>query len=532
VRAAILSLALLPRLALAEGAPAQLSAPPPPPRVAVAIPAPGPSGPAGDPFPAGAPAAVGGEQAPSAPAPEFIKGELSHLGQVDLALQNNRAGVRLGYEYLDGFDYLRVTPTVDLRLGGLRMGFGIPMRLEMCRGDVALAGCVDISRLSMKPYDHRWTFRSQDWRSPSDFARVIRYLGYGQKEANLFVQVTQENAATVGHGGVMRRYFAGADVARQRVSAEVDAYNDTGGFEAFVNDVVNPNLWTALAFVKPLSPFSEDPTARSLSLGVTWGADLRAPTALQPGATLVNAERPLDLYRTRAVQLWGVDAEVKVVKTESWDVKPYVEWARLQGAGSGLSLGVLTRASWGGKQALRVILEGRRFDADYLPSYFDTFYEIQKVQYVEGREDPTAAAAPTKWEAVSTRAGGPRMGYTLEATWSWVKAVSISAGLETATSPLVRSAYLHVEAPALSWLQFFATLHRRSFQGQSWFTAGAVDLPSTVFYSGARLRLLPILFVNGTASQTFSFDRALGRYQSVKGFWVDLELGWEWAPKE
>jgi len=531
MRASTLALAaaLLPRLALAEGAPDQ---PAPPAQLAVAVPAPGAAAPAGD-FPAGAPAAVGGEPAPSAPQPEFIKGELSHVGQVDLAMAQNRAGVRFGYEYLDGFDYLRVTPTVDLRFRGLRMGFGIPLRLEMCQGEVALAGCVDVSKISLKPYDRRWTFRSQDWKTLSDFARVIRYLGYGQKESNLFVNVTQENAATVGHGGVMRRYFAGADVNRQRVSAEVDAYGDYGGFEAFANDVVDPNLWTALAFVKPLSLFSEDAMARSLSLGVTWGADLRAPTALEAGASLVGAARPEDAYRTRAVQLVGVDAEVKVVKTESWDVKPYAEWAKLLGAGSGLSLGVLTRASWGGKQALRFIVEARRFDADYLPSYFDTFYEIQKIQYVEGREDPTAPApAPTKWEAVSTRTGGPRMGYYLEATWSWVKAVSLSAGLETATNPLVRSAYLHVEAPALTWLQLFATLHRRSFQGQSWFTASAVDLPTTVFYSGARLRLLPILFINGTASQTFSFDKALGRYQSVKGFWVDAELGWQWAAKE
>jgi len=542
--------ALLAGRALAETDPLALSTPPPPPPAAtpltkappppaqgaVAVTAPTAAGPAaaalgsGPPVPAGAPLPLGGQVAPSAPpAPQapFVKGELSNVGRVELEMHRTRFGVRVGYEYLDGYDYLRTTPQVDLRFDELRVGLGFPMRLEMCRGDVALAGCVDADKLSLKPYERRWRFRSEDYRTASDWARLLRYATWGRKEDRFYLNVGQENAATIGHGGVMRRYFPSADAERPRVSGELDAYNDYGGFEAFANDVVSPNLLAALAFVKPLSFLSQDPMARSFSVGVTWAADLRAPTALRPGAELALAQDPASRFQTRAVQAVGVDAEVKLVKTEAWDLKPYVEWAHLAGAGSGASFGLLTRASFGGTQALRLIVEGRRFDANYLPAYFDTFYEVQRVQNFDGHEDPTAPPQATKWASVSSRTGPARLGYYLELSWAWIHHLSLSAGLDTATQPLSRSAYLHAEVPALSWLQLFATYHRRSFQGQPWFTRGSADLPTTVFFSGARLRLLPILFVNATASQTWAWDPALARYQSARGFFVDVELGWE-----
>jgi len=544
------AVALLADRAVAETDPLALSTPPPPPAAptplarpppppaakAVAVTLPPPPTPttagatAGPRTPAGAPSPLGGQVAPSAPPappPPFVKGELSHVGRVELEMHRTRFGVRLGYEYLDGYDYLRAAPQVDLRFDELRLGLGFPMRLEMCRGDVALAGCVDGDKLSLKPYERRWRYRSEDYRSTSDWARVLRYATWGKKEERFYLEVGQENAATIGHGGIMRRYFPSGDLERPRVSGELDAYNDYGGVEAFVNDVVSPGVVAALAFVKPLSFVSTDPMARSLSVGVTWAADLRAPTALRPGADLVLAEDPAGRFQRRVVQALGVDAEVKVVKTESWDLKPYAEWAHLAGAGSGVSLGLLTRASFGGTQALRLVVEGRRFDADFVPAYFDTFYEVQRVQNFDGREDPTAPPQPTKWAAVSGRTGPARLGYAVELSWAWVHHLSLSAGLDTATQPLSRSAYLHVEAPALDWLQFFATYHRRGFQGQSWFTRSSVDLPSTVFFSGARLRLLPVLFVNATASQTWAWDPALARHQAARGFFVDVELGWE-----
>ena len=105
---------------------------------------------------------------------------------------------------------------------------------------------------------------------------------------------------------------------------------------------------------------------------------------------------------TRRAQLIGVDLESKIVKTENADLKPYLDYSRLLDIGSptgvgakangggGLTLGMLGRFNAGDVKvhAFRVVVEGRYFDGNYLPGYFDTFYEVQKYQFITGKADP------------------------------------------------------------------------------------------------------------------------------------------------
>lgn len=450
----------------------------------------------------------------------FIKGELTHLGQTRLTTKNKRFGVRLGYEHLGDYDYARVNPEFDWRWDRLGIGLGVPLRFEVCQG-APLIGCA-----AGDP--NRGRFRKDDYLTYADYGKLLRYVTYGQKEDHLYINVTQLYASTLGHGGLLRRYYANANIDAQRVSAELDAYNDYLGMEAMVNDVLRPNIVGALFFLKPLSLFTENETARSFSVGATWASDFRAPTAVKPGVDLVGTALPDDRFEHRTVAAIAVDAELKVVKTEHWDVKPFVEWAQLLGAGDGLTVGVLTRANavteGGTVHAFRIIAEVRNLAADYVPGYFDTFYEIQKLQYITGAFRPVDPAPPTKWEVVSGRGGERGWGYLAEATWSPVGALALSIGHEDAMAPMSRNTWAHLEIPFLDWFQLFGTVHRRNWDGQSLFD---LDATNTLFFSGARLRLLPFLFFNGGAYQTFLFDQQLGKFRSTRGFYLDGELGWE-----
>lgn len=195
------------------------------------------------------------------------------------------------------------------------------------------------------------------------------------------------------------------------------------------------------------------------------------------------------------------------------------------GAGGGLVLGIAADRSLARGRA-RLSAEGRSFDANFVPGYFDTFYETQKFQF-----DPAAhGAGPlplTKWEEISARTGPRRWGLALEGALAFPRIATFAAGFEASTAPRTRSAYLHAELPVLDWLQLFGTLHRRSFEREAWFTRGALALPTTAFVSGARLKLLPFLFVNGAASQAAEFDPAAGRYVVKRTYGADVELGVE-----
>ena len=481
------------------------------------------------------PATVAEEDRPTAR--PFIKGELTRVGASKLVAANNRLGVRMGYEYLDVTHYGLLIPEFDLKIGDLRVGLGVPLRLEI---------------FGPEGFANAGALRAEDYDQPSELAKVIRYLSYGRKEDFFFLQISQLDAATIGHGPLMRRYFANADVDARRVGVQLDAYNDYGGFELHLNDVIAPFVLGAgapegahlgaviggLVFVKPVSWFSDTVLAKSVSLGFSWAGEVNAPLRLAPPDTIgriVTDAQHVPVYEGGLVDLMGVDFELKVVKTDAVDIKPFVDFSVLREpfsagrGGWGATLGALGRFNFVGSaapdatvHALRAIAELRVHAGNYLPGYFDTFYETQKYAYALAEDGRWR----TKYEALQARdPEAIEVGGYFELSYAPVGALALGAALELSTAPGGNNLYLHAELPVLSWIQLFATVHKRGF------TWDQLDLgaPDTIFVSGGRLQLLPILWVNAEAYQVFNFDDAPTRkvFDRTFGVNLDVELGWE-----
>ncbi|MFL5321665.1 MAG: hypothetical protein ACJ790_18525, partial [Myxococcaceae bacterium] len=73
--------------------------------------------------------------------------------------------------------------------------------------------------------------------------------------------------------------------------------------------------------------------------------------------------------------------------------------------------------------------------------------------------------------------------------------------------------------------QFFGSYYKRGFMDFSTFTT--LNDNSSIFFAGARLRILPFLFVNGRAFKTFRVSPESQRYDNTFGFAVDAEIGYE-----
>lgn len=465
----------------------------------------------------------------------FIKGEFAHAGVIRLVPQRSFIGARVGALIQDDTIYLSVGPKADLRFldGELRLGLEVPINIEM----YSLQNAAD-SGTGGGGFDNAGRLRKGDYDEGRDFVKFLRYLTYGKKEDNLFVNIGQLYAATLGHGQIMRRYAGNVDINQTRVGLEVDAYGDYGGFEFFLADVTRGNVFGALGFIKPLSFFSENPMARSLSLGVSWATDQKAPYELARmtpvgtatlGAVLSAGDgSPLNppLTNTRAVNIFGVDAEFKVLRTDDVDLKTYADFSTLQGSGSGFTLGVLGRFNFhvgSSVHLLRTRLELRTYDANFLPSYFDTLYEFQKYQFTPN----LAAFGPdytTKLRAIRERTGPRRYGLYAEATYAIPGWFVLAAAFETETEGQDQHLMLHAEIP-WKYLQLFATYHQRNLDKP--FTLNQNDL----IYAGGRLKILPILFLNGRVQKTFAWDPSafddLGAYGDDLNFQVDVEFGFE-----
>lgn len=467
--------------------------------------------------------------------PEFIKGELAHAGVIRVVPLKSFIGLRVGALFQDERVYLSLAPKADLRFldGDLRLGLEVPLNFEL----YSLQAAAD-SGTGSGGFDNVFTLRERDYDTARDYVKFLRYLTYGKKEDNLFVNVGQLYASTLGHGQIMRRFAGNVDINQTRVGVQVDAYNDYGGFEAFLSDVTRGNLMGALVFIKPLSLFTENPTARSFSIGASWSTDLQAPLRLDRrmpvGTSPVGSVRASEdgiplLAETEAIHIIGVDAELKVLKTQSSDLKTYADFSMINGAGSGITVGLLGRFNvpvGDGVHLLRTRLELRTYEANFVPSYFDTLYEFQKFQFTPDLEDPNLLMGNyrTKLDFIRNRTGPRRFGFYAEASYAIPEWLVLAAAFETESEGQDQHLMLHAEIP-WTWLNIFVTYHQRNLSRP--FTFDQNDL----LYAGARLKIFNFLFVNGRVQKAFAWDTSayddIGAYTDNLNFQVDVELGWQ-----
>lgn len=459
--------------------------------------------PAAAPLAAGAPAPASATPAPASAAPSarkpspaqetFVEGELAEIGAATLPPWENRAGVSIGLERVGEVYYGAATPRMSyadtVADRPLSLAFGVPLRFEI---------------LDARPnerYAHAGRLRTQDWDQPGDYARVIERIRYGGKEKRLFVNVDSSSTTTIGHGTLMRRYNPHLDFNRSRVSAEIDAFDDFGGGELYVNDVVEPHLAGGLLFIKPLSLIDpRDDFLRSVSVGFTFLMDFDAPTRM----TLDLRDRDddgrresewainQDTFEPQALEApvlaWGTDIEAKFIDERILDWKAYFDYSALSSAlpaeegietsprrvtldgvyAAGFTFGHLIRMNFGEGDdpvhAVRLRAEYRNHDPNYLPGYFDVLYEVQRARYGGASGDSgTALANGTKSQRILGRdPDAPRVhGGYFEASWRLSHYVALALGVEANNATPDDNVLLHAEVPRLGDWQFRATYHRR-----------------------------------------------------------------------
>jgi hypothetical protein len=454
------------------------------------------------------------------PEDKMLKGELSMLGMTEFLNPQNFAGVGVGYFSLNSVSYLQIEPMLDLHFlqNRLHLDLGAPINVTLFDpngGGFKAAGAI----------------RKQDWDEWQDYFKILRRLQYGKKEDHFYLRLSQVGAASLGHGGFMRRYNNNMFANSTHLGLELDAYNDYVGGEAFLSDVTfQSRVLGGLAFVKPLGGM-QSAIARSFSIGGYYTGDLAAPTTLRrdsQGVVLTDrADNPL--YYSQALHGVGADVEVKPVRIgDLIDIKTYLDFNQFINYGNGFTAGVLGRFNIPIPFfAIRARAEYRNLGDQYLPSYFDNFYEIQKLQMV------TASAStftPTKLAFMeSIHTGQRRSNGYFEVTVSWVDKLALTAAYDYGGGFLQQDFLLHAELTAFDWLRFFATYHKRNFDNWSQlFSFQENDL----LYGQVRLEILPILFLNGRVMKTFvwdpSVDLGLGGLRNVWSYQADIELGWQW----
>jgi hypothetical protein len=513
----------------------------------------------------------------STAAPEFIKGELTYVGTRELVSRYDHLGVRIGPRIIGQEIFLGVTPGAAFYPEKWAVGFHVPLNLLMLE-----AGTNDFGGFKL---------RRGDWDEVSDYTKIIRFITYGRKEEPLYFTVTSLRPYTLGHGQLIAHYQPSIDIDRSLTGLVFEGTLSWGGVQLEANDITfQSRVFGALAFVKPLF-FLDNAIAQSLSLGVEYAGDLRAPRCVQlseqeprcvPGSgnqagfdpltgqsrddTFVRTDRDLGrpVVEETDIHSLGFSGEIKLVKTEPADLKVYGTWHQFLDAGDGIAFGLLGRFNLGDDtvHAFRTRVELRSFGARFQPGYFDTLYEVTKYQMVQSEQPFQIAPTKYQWVFGDPENGFPILeerrhwGYDVELSWGMFsggrsgKQVALALGASESTRDYDTNFYLHLELPIVKFLQLFGSFIRVNASNLGDVFAGSPD--NVIVLSGLRVQILPFLFANASYTRAFRILRSPGRefhlgnenivdesgqpsrfftndriFENVDTLYVDIELGWE-----
>ena len=202
--------------------------------------------------------------------------------------------------------------------------------------------------------------RKADWDEPSDFAKLLRYFTIGGQEQPFYLSVGRLFDQTLGHGTVVRNYNPNIDYNTTRVGATLDFSRSFLGLQAMANDLINPDVVGILGFVRPFRETSKRPASQPLPWAFLLCTGPAPPLncSTSPGFSprpLASTFPKLTNKSTwsaaaSGVSFLGVDIEGKVLRTERADIKLYADYQKMSGFGSGVTLGSLWRYSTGTAQ--------------------------------------------------------------------------------------------------------------------------------------------------------------------------------------
>ena len=193
----------------------------------------------------------GSEAEPKSSEPKFIKGNLIHVGTRKMLSRYDHIGISTGPALIGRDVLLNVDPGFAYYGDMFAVAMHVPMRL------------LAIGNLGDEAEFGEMRVRREDWDEVSDFGKIVRFFSIGRKEDNFYLTLNSLRPATIGHGQVLDKYQPNIDVDRSMLGLIFDAYNDYGGFQFQMNDVMwfdpeNVNkVIGGLGFLKPLSLFSD-----------------------------------------------------------------------------------------------------------------------------------------------------------------------------------------------------------------------------------------------------------------------------------
>lgn len=224
--------------------------------------------------------------------------------------------------------------------------------------------------------------RTENFNEFSDYLSIIRYIRYGYKHESVYFRIGALDYATLGHGSIMYLYNNSPSYDAHKIGTEFDMNFDNCGFETVYGNLGQSGVIGLRGYIKPVhyTKFSDVPVLGNIELGTSIATDTDERSGIVDGTYSKENNIFIPEKDIGNITIFGFDIGLPLIRTSLIDFDIYFDHTKIIKFGSGSAAGVLIDFKGLNLITLKARLE-RRFNGNkYLPSYFNSLYEIERFQ--------------------------------------------------------------------------------------------------------------------------------------------------------
>jgi hypothetical protein len=263
----------------------------------------------------------------------------------------------LGLNWIDGKPYYRVSFRPEISFSDV--GVGLDLNLD---------------------FDSEGKLRTENFNEASDYLSIIRYVRYGLKNDPVFIKVGALDYYTLGHGSIMQHYNNSPTYDNRRIGLVADIDFGKFGIESIMGSFSPAGVFGIRGYIRPLqlSPASDLPIISNLEVGVSYVSDLNKNAGILEGTYNKSLQEFNTIKDNGAISIIGFDLGLPLLNSSLTDITLYADYSKIVNFGSGIATGIKFDFNLSSLLTIGAKLERRFNNGKYIPSYFNSFHEVER----------------------------------------------------------------------------------------------------------------------------------------------------------
>ncbi|TLY33441.1 MAG: hypothetical protein E6K56_00870 [Ignavibacteria bacterium] len=238
-------------------------------------------------------------------------------------------------------------------------------------------------------FDSTGSLRKENFNEFTDYVSIIRYLRYGQEFETFYVKLGSLDYTTLGHGSIINSYNNSPSFDTRRIGMQFNLNFGRVGVQSMYGNFGQAGVIGLRAYARPLqfTSLTDVPILSDFEIGATYAADYDTYAKVDSSylvVPFVPGQPPYKLHGIGTLQILGADIGLPLIRGDVENLELYADVVKILDFGTGFATGILFRLEARSLLSIRTRLERRFNEEHYLPSYFNSFYELERVNQITG----------------------------------------------------------------------------------------------------------------------------------------------------